>query len=90
MGDLRDKLWHFWMTAKYGYDTTYWIFVVLGSAAVLTQVFGIAGTTAVIVVFLFFYYVGTVNKRAVERYEIRKKAENRKLNARQANAKRKT
>lgn len=60
------------MTAKYGYDTTYWIFVLVGSAAVLTQIFGMAGATAVIAIFIFFYCIGRLNKKAAIEYEKRK------------------
>ena len=51
----------FLRTTKRGYDATYWIFVLIGSAAVLNQLFGIAGAGAVIIVFLFFYYAGRIH-----------------------------
>lgn len=75
MTDMRERLWNFWTMTKYGYDKTYWVFVVAASAAVLTQLFGIGGAVAVVFVFAFFYYVGRLHKRAVSRRRARKRAE---------------
>lgn len=67
----RSRISHFLVTAKRGYDSTYWIFVLIGSAAVLNQLFGIAGAGAVLIVFLFFYWMGRIHFKLQE-YENRR------------------
>ncbi len=64
----RSRLRQFLITAKHGYDSTYWIFVLIASAAVLNQLFGIAGAGAVVIVFVFFYWMGRIHFK-LEEYE---------------------
>jgi fatty acid desaturase len=60
---FKDSLRRFMVLTKRGYDSTYWIFVLIGAAAVLTKLFGMAGIAAVVVVFLFFYLAGRMHLR---------------------------
>lgn len=58
MRELR-KVWdNFFITAKRGYDSYYWIFVILAGASIVTKLFGIAGAGAAIIAFLAFYFLG--------------------------------
>lgn len=54
---------NFISTAKKGYDSTYWIFVVIASGAIFTKFFGIGGTAATIITFVFFYLFGRISIR---------------------------
>lgn len=62
----RSRILRFFSTAKHGYDQTYWIFVLLGSGALLNQAFGIAGPISVVVVFFFFYWMGRIHFKIEE------------------------
>lgn len=55
---IRDKIDHFFETAKRGYDDTYWIFMVIAAGAVITKLFGIGGFAAVVLAFVGMYILG--------------------------------
>ena len=55
---VRSRLFVIWKTTKYGWDSTAWFFLLLGSTAIITQVVGLAGTAAAIFTILIFYYIG--------------------------------
>lgn len=65
MATLKEYLIDMWVSTKKGYDKTYWIFVIIASAAVVTQVFGISGMLASVVVFAFFYYIGKLHDHLI-------------------------
>jgi hypothetical protein len=62
-----DKLEEFLTMARYGYDKVSWMFVVVGSAALLTQAFGVTGLTSVIIAFIAFYVIGILHKEHMKR-----------------------
>ncbi len=63
----KSRIRNFLNTAKQGYDATYWIFVLIGAAAILQNQFGIAGSVSVIVIFFFFYWMGRIHFKLQER-----------------------
>ncbi len=77
----RSRILRFFSTAKHGYDQTYWIFVLLGSGALLNQAFGIAGPIAVVIIFFFFYWMGHIHFKVEERREATKKRERKSHSA---------
>ena len=54
---------HFFLTTKKGYDDTYWIFVIIAGAGIVTKLFGIGGLAAAIIAFIFFYLFGRMSIR---------------------------
>ncbi|MGD0729378.1 MAG: hypothetical protein ABR981_04855 [Candidatus Micrarchaeaceae archaeon] len=58
---LRNALDTFFITTKKGYDSYYWIFVIIAGAGIITKLFGIAGAGASIVGFLTFYILGRIS-----------------------------
>jgi hypothetical protein len=64
---LRDRLDHFFVVTKKGYDDNVWIFILIGSGAVITKLFGISGTTAVLLAFVCFYVLGRLSLRSEKR-----------------------
>lgn len=65
-------------TTKKGYDETYWIFVIIFGAGIVTALFGIAGTAAVLVIFIFFYFMGRISIRREKRRAEERKNEKRR------------
>lgn len=60
---LKESALHLWTTTKYGYNETYWIFVVIGSGAIFGQLFGITGIGAVFATLCVFYAFGQAHKK---------------------------
>ncbi len=72
MADLREKIDNFFTVAKKGYDSTYWIFVIVASAAVITKLFGVSGIVASVLAFFCFYIFGRISLRREKRIAKRK------------------
>jgi hypothetical protein len=64
---IRRVLDHFFATTKKGYDDTYWIFVIIAGAGIITKLFGIDGAAASILAFVFFYLFGRMSIRREKR-----------------------
>ncbi|MDE1825840.1 MAG: hypothetical protein KGH61_04765 [Candidatus Micrarchaeota archaeon] len=58
---LRGALHHFFATTKRGYDQTYWIFMIIAGASIVTKLFGIGGAGDSVIVFALFYIVGRLS-----------------------------
>ncbi len=57
----------FYVTTKKGYDATYWVFVIIAGAGIITKLFGIAGAGASVLAFLFFYLFGKLSIKEEKR-----------------------
>lgn len=67
MSTLIEKLDYFFLVTKKGYDDYAWVFIIIGSGAVITKLFGISGTTAVILAFICLYFLGRIGIRRDKR-----------------------
>lgn len=71
----------FYVTTKKGYDETYWIFVIIFGASVVTKLFGVTGLGASIIAFVCFYLLGRMSirreKRLAEERPLDKKKPNK-------------
>jgi hypothetical protein len=83
---LRHAVDVFFETTKKGYDATYWIFVIIAGASIVTKLFGIGGAAASIVAFGCFYFFGRIS---IAR-EKRRAEEEKELAAKKRQAKKKT